>query len=80
MKQSRSKDSPVQAKFGPRTQAWRINLNYSTIGVNDDIDRELRSLFREKSFRLALSHALDRHAIGQSIARGPFAYPTREGF
>ena len=43
-------------------------------------DAALRGLFREKDFRVALNHALDRDAIGQSIARGPFTYPFPGGF
>lgn len=78
--QSQSDDSPVKAQFGPRVLSWRIELNYSNRGIEDDVDTALRALFREKDFRVAFNHALDRDAIGQSVARGPFTYPFPGGF
>ncbi|WCE28837.1 ABC transporter substrate-binding protein [Vibrio sp. SCSIO 43137] len=80
VKQSRTPDSPIEVKFGPRIQGWRVNLNFSNIGIKDDIDSELRRLFRNKDFRIAFSHALDRKSIGQSVVRGPFTYPYTGGF
>ena len=81
LKQSQDPNSPTVAQFGPRVLAWNLELNLSeTVGVEDDIDAELRTFFRNKDFRVALSHALDRDAIGQSVARGPFMYPFPGGF
>lgn len=80
LRQSQSDDSPVKAQFGPRVLSWRMDLNLSEENAKDDVDQALRKLYRNKDFRLALSHALDRNAVGQSIARGPFAYPYTGGF
>lgn len=81
LKQTLSADAPVKANFGPRVLSWRLELNFSeTNGVQDEVDAELRKFFRQKDFRVALSHALDRQAIGQSVARGPFMYPYSGGF
>lgn len=81
LRQSQDPDSPTTAAFGPRVLSWELELNLSeTVGVEDEIDAELRTLFRDKDFRVALSHALDRDAIGQSVARGPFTYPYPGGF
>ncbi len=80
LKQSRSDDSPVKANFGPRVLSWRLDLNFAVASAPDDYSKALRTLYRETDFRLALSHALDRDAIGQSVARGPFAYPYTGGF
>jgi peptide/nickel transport system substrate-binding protein len=81
LKQSQAADSPTKAQFGPRVLSWDVELNFSEdVGVEDEVDAELRGLFRNKDFRVALSHALDRDAIGQSVARGPFAYPFPGGF
>ncbi|MEZ5478102.1 MAG: hypothetical protein R3E95_11655 [Thiolinea sp.] len=33
-----------------------------------------------KNFREALGYGLDRDAIGQALARGPFAYPYMGGY
>ena len=80
LKQSQSADSPTTANFGPRVLGWNIELNHSeTVGVNNDVDRELRTFFRNLDFRKALSHAIDRDAVGQSIARGPFSHPWAGG-
>lgn len=81
LKQSQSADAPTKAQFGPRMLSWELELNFSeTVGVEDDVDRELRGLFRNKDFRVALNHAINRDAVGQSIARGPFSYPYPGGF
>lgn len=81
LKQSQDPNSPTVAQFGPRVLSWNLELNLSeTLGVEDEIDAEFRTFFRQKDFRVALSHALDRDAIGQSVARGPFTYPFPGGF
>ena len=80
LKQSQDPDAPVTAKFGPRTLAWRIELNYAQNMADSEYDAELRGLFREHDFRAALSHAIDRDAVGQALARGPFAYPYMGGY
>ena len=80
LKQSQDPSAPVSAKFGPRTLAWRIELNYAANMAASDYDKELRNLFRNLEFRKAMSHAIDRDAVGQALARGPFAYPYMGGF
>lgn len=80
LKQSQDDASPVRANFGPRVLSWRLMLNFDLASAEDDTDRAMRELFRETDFRLALSHALDRDAIGQALARGPFSYPYVAGF
>jgi len=80
LKQSQDDASPVRANFGPRVLIWRMILNMDAASATDEQEKALRTLFREKDFRLALSHALDRDAIGQAVARGPFAYPYISGF
>ncbi len=80
LKQAQDPDAPVDAKFGPRTLAWRIELNFAANMAETPYDEELRNLFRNLEFRQALSYALDRDAIGQALARGPFAYPYMGGY
>ena len=80
LKQSRSADSPTTANFGPRALGWDIEMNLSeTVGTNNDADREMRKFFRMLDFRKAVSHAIDRNTVGQSIARGPFTHPWAGG-
>ena len=81
LKQSQASDAPTQVNFGPRVLGWNIEINQSeTVGVNNDTDKELRKFFRNLDFRKAISHAIDRNALGQSIARGPFTHPWAGGF
>ena len=81
LKQSRAPDSPTQANFGTRALGWDIEINLSeSVGTNNDVDRELRKFFRMLDFRKAVSHAIDRDVVGQSIARGPFTHPWAGGF
>ena len=56
-----------------------MNLS-SDFGVSSDYERELRQLFRNVEFRKAISHAMDRDTMGQSVARGPFFHPHAGGF
>ncbi|MGA0315748.1 MAG: ABC transporter substrate-binding protein, partial [Alphaproteobacteria bacterium] len=42
LKQSQDPNAPVSAKFGPRTLAWRIELNYAANMATTDYDKELR--------------------------------------
>lgn len=80
LKQSQAADSPTKANFGPRVLGWDIEMNLSeTVGANNAVDRELRTFFRNLDFRKAVSHAIDRDAVGQSIARGPFTHPWAGG-
>jgi ABC-type transport system substrate-binding protein len=43
-----------------------------TLGAEDDRERAVRQLNRSLKFRQALSHAVDRKALGQSLVRVPF--------
>ncbi|BDU37203.1 ABC transporter substrate-binding protein [Vibrio nigripulchritudo] len=79
LKQTQGKNSNVAAFFGPRVLAWRLELNFSLESANDDVEKEIRQFFRNKDFRVALSQSIDRNAVGQTVARGPFAYPYTGG-
>ena len=81
LKQNKDPNSPVRSVFGSRSLTWKLYVNLSSeFGAQDDYDRELRKLFRNLEFRKALSHAMDRDTMGQSVARGPFFHPHAGGF
>ncbi|WP_226781404.1 ABC transporter substrate-binding protein [Oceaniglobus trochenteri] len=80
LKQAQRPDAPVTVQFGPRVLSWRLDLNLSRKGDLSPVDAEMRDFFRKLEFRLALSHALNRPAIGNAVARGPFAHPFSGGF
>ncbi len=44
----------------------------ANLGVKDERDAALRNLFRDLRFRKALSYAIDREGLAQSLVRGPF--------
>jgi peptide/nickel transport system substrate-binding protein len=44
----------------------------ASLGVQNERDAALRELFRNVTFRRAVSHAIDRDGIAQAIIRGPF--------
>ena len=80
LQRSRDEDFPARLAFGPRSYTWRIDLNFArTIGVGSERDLAIRNLNRTLDFRRAVSHALDRNAVGQSLVRGPFTAPHPGG-
>lgn len=73
LKRAEEDDAHFYVEWGPETLGFSIKLNLSTsLGVKDDRDTAIRQLFRDVRFRKALSFALDRDGISQSILRGPF--------
>lgn len=77
---SREESFPARLSFGPRSYTWRLDMNFArTLGVGSDRDMAIRNLNRDLNFRKAVSHALDRESIGQSLVRGPFTAPFAGG-
>ena len=75
LRQINRKDSPVNASFGPRTLGWQLHMNMAeTYGAKTDREKAIRQLNRDFRFRRAISHAVDREALGQSLVRGPFTH------
>lgn len=73
-------DAHFNMNWGPELLAFGLQVNQSeTLGIKDERDQAVRSLFREDKFRQALSHAIDREGITQSIMRGPFLRPWAGG-
>jgi peptide/nickel transport system substrate-binding protein len=78
LRRAQEPDAQFIMNWGPEDLAFNLELNQSeTLGINDERDQVIRQLFREDKFRQALSHAMDRDGIAQSIMRGPFlrAFP-----
>ena len=75
LRQASNPDSPARLDFGPRTVGFEIHLNLAkSYGADSERDLAVRELNRDGRFRRALSHAIDREAMGQSLVRGPFAH------
>ncbi|MBV7333088.1 ABC transporter substrate-binding protein [Chloroflexi bacterium TSY] len=73
LKRAEEDDAHFYVEWGPETLGFGINFNLSdSLGVKDDRDAAVRQLMRDTRFRKAVSFALDREGIAQSILRGPF--------
>ena len=73
--------SPARLEFGPRIIAFSIlfNLSGNGWGGPDARAQAVRDLNRNRDFRIAVSAALDRSRIGESLVRGPFTMPYPGG-
>lgn len=73
LRRAQEPDAEFIMNWGPEDLSFQLELNQSeSLGITNDRDRAIRQLFREDDFRRALSHAIDREGIAQSIMRGPF--------
>jgi len=80
LRQSAKPAAPAMLEFGPRTLGWSVMFNYSeNFGAKDDRSKAIRKLNRNLNFRQAISHAIDRKALGQLLVRGPFAHEYAGG-
>ncbi|WP_421907514.1 ABC transporter substrate-binding protein [Mameliella sp.] len=74
-------DDAINAIYwGPRSMHWRLDLNLAkTCGPDDAETQAIRDLNRKLDFRRAVSQAIDRDALGQSLVRGPLTRPFAGG-
>ncbi|RTR02976.1 ABC transporter substrate-binding protein [Halomonas nitroreducens] len=80
LQRAHAEEAPARLEFGPRTVGWSLDLNLAEeMGTDDDRQRAIRQLNRQLTFRQALSHAIDRQALGQSLVRGPFTHAFAGG-
>ncbi len=79
LRTSASPDAPARLAFGPRTIGYTMHLNLSGNGWGEPDERaqKVRELNRNLDFRKAVTQALDRQRLGESLVKGPFAaiYP-----
>jgi peptide/nickel transport system substrate-binding protein len=78
LKRAAEADAHFSVAWGPEMLSFPLLVNQSaSLGVKDERDAELRKLFRNVTFRRAVSQAVDRDGIAQAIIRGPFlrAFP-----
>jgi peptide/nickel transport system substrate-binding protein len=73
MKRAQEPDAKFTINWGVENLAFGLQVNQSeSLGVKDEGEAAVRALLREDKFRQALSLAIDRDGIAQSIMRGPF--------
>jgi peptide/nickel transport system substrate-binding protein len=79
LKRSADKTAPARLAFGARTIGYSITMNYSANGWGEPDARAeaVRNLNRNTDFRLAVTSAIDRQHLGDSLVKGPFTaiYP-----
>ena len=79
LKRSADPKAPARLAFGARTIGYSIYMNFSANGWGqpDARAQAVRELNRNLDFRLAVTSAIDREHLGQSLVKGPFTavYP-----
>lgn len=79
LRRSAEATAPARLQFGARTIGYTLDLNLSGNGWGEPDARgqAIRELNRNLDFRKAVSIAIDRQRLGDSLVRGPFTaiYP-----
>ena len=79
LKRSADPSAPSRLAFGARTIGYTLypNLSGNGWGEPDERQQAVRELNRNIDFRKAVSYALDRQHLGESLVKGPFTaiYP-----
>jgi peptide/nickel transport system substrate-binding protein len=79
LKRAAQPDAPSRLAFGPRLIGYNLHMNFSANGWGNPDARAqaVRELNRNLDFRKAVTMALDRKAVGDSLVKGPFTaiYP-----
>jgi peptide/nickel transport system substrate-binding protein len=79
LRRSADDSAPARLQFGARTIGYALQMNLSGNGWGEPDEREqaVRELNRNVDFRKAITVAIDRQRLGESLVRGPFTaiYP-----
>ncbi|MBZ9857880.1 ABC transporter substrate-binding protein [Mesorhizobium sp. CA13] len=82
LKRAAEANAPARLAFGPRLIGYNLRLNFSANGWGnpDERGQAIRELNRNEDFRKAVTMALDRKALGNSLVKGPFTAIYPGGF
>ena len=74
LKKAADPASPARLAFGPRSIGYQLffNLSANGWGEPDARGQAVRDLNRQLDFRKAVTYAMDRQRIGDSLVKGPF--------
>lgn len=81
LKKAADPASPARLAFGPRSIGYQMFMNQSGNGWGEPDARgqAVRALNRNLDFRKAVSYAMDRQRLGDSLVKGPFTAPYAGG-
>ncbi|WP_374431976.1 ABC transporter substrate-binding protein [Tabrizicola sp.] len=81
LKKAADPASPARLAFGPRSIGYQLFFNQSANGWGEPDARAqaVRELNRNLDFRKAVTYALDRQRLGDSLVKGPFTAPYAGG-
>ena len=82
LKRAAEANAPARLAFGPRLIGYNLRMNFSANGWGnpDERSQAVRELNRNEDFRKAITMALDRKALGDSLVKGPFTAIYPGGF
>ncbi|WP_426125825.1 ABC transporter substrate-binding protein [Pararhizobium sp. PWRC1-1] len=79
LKRAAQETAPARLAFGARLIGYNLYMNFSGNGWGEPDERgqAVRELNRNEDFRKAITMAIDRKKIGESLVKGPFTaiYP-----
>lgn len=81
LKKAADPASPARLAFGPRSIGYQLFFNQSANGWGEPDARAqaVRELNRNLDFRKAVTYAMDRQRLGDSLVKGPFTAPYAGG-
>ncbi|NBZ87731.1 ABC transporter substrate-binding protein [Stagnihabitans tardus] len=81
LKKAADPASPAKLAFGPRTIGYTLYPNLSGNGWGEPTPegQAIRDLNRNLDFRKAITYAIDRQRLGDSLVKGPFTVPYPGG-
>jgi peptide/nickel transport system substrate-binding protein len=81
LKKAADPASPARLAFGPRSIGYQLFMNQSANGWGEPDERAkaIRDLNRNLDFRKAVTYAMDRQRLGDSLVKGPFTAPYSGG-
>ena len=81
LKKAADPASPARLAFGPRSIGYQMFFNQSANGWGEPDARAqgVRELNRNRDFRKAVTYAMDRQRLGDSLVKGPFTAPYAGG-
>ncbi|OBQ82275.1 ABC transporter substrate-binding protein [Mesorhizobium sp. WSM3873] len=82
LKRAADKNASARLAFGPRLIGYNLRMNFSANGWGnpDERGQAIRELNRNEDFRKAVTMAIDRKALGDSLVKGPFTAIYPGGF